>query len=239
MPDPDIRHRLESATRPAFARPVDVASDIARGRRSIRRRRAVQASAAGASACAIAGAVAVVGVPFAGGGAANSSDGRPVGVATGSDTTEPTEYHLNLGRVELAVREHLGLDHIRGNARVGENEPSAYVGWAPMHDDGESEARLLLRDGVRDNGEPVPLRCANDPAYDTCERETLPDGSEMVVGRGADDLLVARWGAGGDLVQTTAHWADGAEHDVTLNQLIGLASDERLYLDGRFDVLAR
>jgi hypothetical protein len=230
MSELEIRHRLETAVRPAFDTPVDAAADLARGRRGRRRRRAVQASTAGASVCAIAGAVAIAGVPFAAGG--GSSDDGPDTIVTSPDGPAPTEWRLDLGRVDPAVREHLGLEHTLGSAHVGRNEPLGYVGWVPMHEDGESMTRLLVQDAVRAPGAPLPLRCANDPAYDSCQRETLPDGSDVVVGQGADDLLVLAWGPGGDLVEVAAHWAPSADHNLTLDQLIGLAGDDRLHVGG-------
>ena len=228
MSDIDIRDQLEAATRPAFTSPIDVEADLARGRRG-RRRRRVRQVAAGTSACAVAGAAILVGLPLVGDEGGAPSGGRSVTVSTGSDP-EAEDMRIVPELFHPAIREHLGRELTDHQSLGGDRQLVGWDGQVPLHDDDVSVATIRIRDDVRDGDEAVPLRCADDPAYDTCERRTSSDGTEIVIGRGEDDLLVAAWGRDGDLVEVTAHWAAGAEHNVTLDQLTGLATDDRLWI---------
>jgi hypothetical protein len=235
MSDLDLRSRLESAVRPAYTSTVDTEADLARGRRSRRRRRAYQL-AAGTSACAVASAAAAAGLPALGdGGDAGPSGDRSVTVATGDPDTWRLE--LPVRQFAPAVRAHLGLELNEQETSYAEDDKLHFTGYVILHD-GESFATLSIRDDVRVDRAPVPLRCAGDDAYDVCHRRTLPDGTEVAVGRGDDDLLATAWSRDGDLVEVSAHWPAGSEHDLTLDQLIDLATDDRIHLqpDPVFDV---
>lgn len=240
MSDLDLRQRFETATSKAYAAPIDTAADLVRGRRSRRRRRAVQL-AAGSSACVVGGAALVVGLPSTvGDGGSSGSDSAPFAVASAPSDgpVEHETYGLSAGTVDHAVREHLGLEFDRGQIRIEGADRDGqlhYVQRNRLHDDGESVATVSVLDDVRDGDQAVPLRCADDPAYETCDRRIRSDGAEIVVGEGPQDLYVAAWGRGGDLIEVTAHWADGATHEPSLGQMIELSADDRVWL--RFDDL--
>ncbi|HYJ68702.1 MAG TPA: hypothetical protein VEX15_13700 [Nocardioidaceae bacterium] len=228
MSDLDLKSRLESAVRPAYAASVDAEADLARGRRGRRRRRAGQL-AAGTSVCAVAGAAAVAGLPaLGGGGDADPSGDGSVTVATADP--EGRQLTLDASDYKSAVRDHLGLELDEPYTSFGEDEPIRFSALI-LNDDRASLAVLRISDDVREGSEPVPALCADDPAYDTCDRRDLPDGTEVVVGRGDDDLLAVTWGRGGDLVEVAAHLAAGGDHDVTLDQLVDLVTDDRFYIN--------
>jgi hypothetical protein len=71
MSDLDLKRRLETAVRPAYDTPIDVAADLVRGRQG-RRRRRMRRVYAGTSACAVAAVVIGSLGAVVGGGPADS-----------------------------------------------------------------------------------------------------------------------------------------------------------------------
>jgi hypothetical protein len=236
MSDIDIRDRLEAAVRPAFTAPFHAADDLARGQ-AARRRRRVREVAVGASACAVASVAVVASLPLAtGGGAAggSSSEGGSASASTSPGPSRSSDPEAVAGRLRGAFVEHLrpAVKHGLVGMPIPNDVDPVTVAPKPLyHGTDQSALFLTIRDDVRKGDAPVPLLCANNAAYNRCERRTLDDGTEVVVGQGADDLLAVVWGRGGDLVDVHVHWSSAGEsRDVTLDQLVELATDDRVWV---------
>jgi hypothetical protein len=112
-------------------------------------------------------------------------------------TSDPDGRQLTLDAsgFKSAVHDHLGLELDEPHTSFGEDEPIRFSALI-LNDDHASLAVLRISDGVREGSEPVPALCADDPAYDTCDRRDLPDGTEVVVDLVTDDRFSIDSGRG-------------------------------------------